>query len=122
MEEKLIPDYSKYDIDLLVDAYTHLDRVSRPLESKILDDELKKRFNLEPETEINPKVVMGFINILKVKNKKEYVDIEDIGPSEPLTPIEKQAISDFIKQRNLEISTKGVPPEKNSEKRQKVPA
>lgn len=71
MEEKLIPDYSKYDIDLLVDAYSNLDRDNNPLESKILDDELKKRFNLEPETEINPKVVMGFINILKVKNKKE---------------------------------------------------
>lgn len=57
-----------------------------------------------------------------MKNKKEYVDIEDIGPSELLTPVEKQAISDFIKQRKLEISTKGVPPEKNREKRQKVPA
>ena len=57
-----------------------------------------------------------------MKNKKEYVDIEDIGPSEPLTPIEKQAISDFIKQRKLEISTKGVSSEKNREKRQKVPA
>jgi hypothetical protein len=70
MEEKLIPDYSKYDIDLLVDAYTHLDRVSSPLESKILDDELKKRFNLEPEPEINPKVVMGFINVLQSNKDK----------------------------------------------------
>ncbi|MFN8360992.1 MAG: hypothetical protein U0264_13845 [Candidatus Kapaibacterium sp.] len=57
-----------------------------------------------------------------MKNKKEYVDIEDIRPSEPLTPIEKQAISDFIKQRKLEISTKGVSSEQNREKRQKVPA
>ncbi|MBK9247862.1 MAG: hypothetical protein IPM69_07070 [Ignavibacteria bacterium] len=57
-----------------------------------------------------------------MKNKKEYVDIEDIGPSEPLTPIEKQAISDFIKQRKLEISRPDDLPEKNREKRQKVPA
>ena len=70
MEEKLIPDYSKYDIDLLVDVYSRLDRDDNPLKSKALDDELKKRFKLDPETEINPKVVMGFIDALQLKKNK----------------------------------------------------
>jgi len=91
MEENLIPDYSNYDIDLLVDAYIHLDRDNNPLESKTLDDEIKKRFNLEPETEINPKVVMGFINALQANKDKTKFEF-----AKYLKMIKQGAIVGFI--------------------------
>ncbi|MBI1937028.1 MAG: hypothetical protein HYS25_02790 [Ignavibacteriales bacterium] len=70
MEENFIPDYSKYDIDFLIDVYSRLDRINNPLKAQALDEELKKRFNLPPETQIDPNVVLSFINAYRGKKNK----------------------------------------------------
>jgi len=71
MEEKFIPDYSKYDSEFLIDVYTRLDRENNPLKAKALDEEIKKRFNLDPEKEINQNVVLAFINTYKRKSERK---------------------------------------------------
>lgn len=70
MEENFIPDYSKYDTDFLIDVYSRLDRINNPLKAQALDEELKKRFNLPPETQIDPNVVLSFINAYRGKRNK----------------------------------------------------
>lgn len=70
MEENFIPDYSKYETEFLIDVYTRIDRENNPLKAQALDAEIKKRFNLPPETEINPKVVMSFLNTYQEKSIK----------------------------------------------------
>jgi hypothetical protein len=69
MEENFIPDYSKYNKEFLIDVYTRIDRDNNPLKAKALDDEIKKRFNLDPNTEINPKVVLGFLGAYQQTSK-----------------------------------------------------
>lgn len=70
MEEKFIPDYSKYETEFLVDVYTRIDRENNPLKARALDSEIKKRFNLSPDIEINPKVVISFLNTYQEKAKR----------------------------------------------------
>ena len=69
MEENFIPDYSKYNKEFLIDVYTRIDRDNNPLKAKALDDEIKKRFNLDPNTEINPQVVLGFLGAYQQTSK-----------------------------------------------------
>lgn len=71
MEESFIPDYSKYDPEFLIDVYTRIDRENNPLKAKALDEEIKKRFNLDPEKEIDPTVVLAFINTYKRKSERK---------------------------------------------------
>ncbi len=69
MEENFIPDYSKYNQEFLIDVYTRIDRENNPVKAKALDDEIKKRFNLDPDTEINPKVVLNFLGTYQQTTK-----------------------------------------------------
>ena len=62
MEESFIPDYSKYEPELLVDVYSRIDRENNPLKAKALDDEIKKRFNLDPDKELDLQVILAFLN------------------------------------------------------------
>lgn len=76
MSETFIPDYSKYETDFLVDVYTRIDRDNNPLKAKALDDEIKKRFNLDPSTEINPKIVLSFLNAYQQKMKDTSLELD----------------------------------------------
>ena len=71
MEEKFIPDYSTYSTSELVDVYSRIDRNNNPLKSKALDEELKKRFNISPDTEINHEIVMSFLTGYSQNKGKE---------------------------------------------------
>ena len=62
MEESFIPDYSKYEPELLVDVYSRIDRENNPLKAKALGDEIKKRFNLDPDKELDLQVILAFLN------------------------------------------------------------
>jgi hypothetical protein len=71
LEENFIPDYSQYDPEFLIDVYTRIDRENNPLKAKALDEELKRRFNLDPEKEIDTKVVLAFISTYKRKSERK---------------------------------------------------
>jgi hypothetical protein len=57
-----------------------------------------------------------------MKRKKEYVDVENIGPSAPLTPEEIQAISEFIASEKQRLIQEGLLTENKVKKREQVQA
>ena len=70
MEENFIPDYSTYDPEVLVDVYSRIDRENNPLKAKALDDEIRKRFNLDPDKELDPQVILAFLNTYEIATKR----------------------------------------------------
>ncbi len=70
MEERFIPDYSKHETEFLVDVYSRIDRDNNPLKAQALDAELKKRFNLSPEAEIDSEVVLSFLSTYQKSNNE----------------------------------------------------
>ncbi len=68
MNESHIPNYAEYNDEFLVDVYSRIDRESNPLKAAALDEEIKKRFNLSPEEEINPETIKKIINVYKKKS------------------------------------------------------
>ena len=57
-----------------------------------------------------------------MKRKKEYVDVENIGPAAPLTPEEIQTISEFIASEKQRLIQEGLLTENKVKKRERVQA
>ncbi len=57
-----------------------------------------------------------------MKRKKEYVDVENIAPSTPLTPEEIQTISEFIAKENQRLIQEGLLTGNKVKKRERVQA
>ncbi len=48
MGDEFIPNYSRYSTTELIDVYNRIDKINNPIRTKAIEDELRKKLNIDP--------------------------------------------------------------------------
>jgi hypothetical protein len=69
MGDEFIPDYSKYNTNELIDVYNRIDKVNNPKRTKAIEEELRKKLNIDPILNFNDETVKQKLkNVLLTDN------------------------------------------------------
>ena len=74
MGDEFIPDYSKYNTNELIDVYNRIDKTNNPKRTKAIEEELRKKLNIDPILNFNDETVKKKLNNILLSDNFEKVE------------------------------------------------